>query len=256
MNKKVIYTCITGGYDTLLQPAVVDGSFDYICFTDKAGAAREGVWQIRPVPAEIKDRARLSRYVKILPHEVLQDYEYSLWIDANIRINDGTIYTLFDEKAAQGRDICQVRHPFRDCVYREIIACYEREVISFREALALRKRFRKTGIPRHFGLYENNIILRKHNSPLVVKLDCEWWKEFSEHSKRDQLSLIPVYYRNGFTADLLFDDGRSARDVPFLTCIPHKTSEEAAHNRLHDIAHHRNLSLLRMLYNKDESIVQ
>lgn len=36
MKKKVIYTVLVGGYDNLMQPQVIDDSFDYICFTDKS----------------------------------------------------------------------------------------------------------------------------------------------------------------------------------------------------------------------------
>ena len=65
--KRVIYTCITGGYDKLREPETVDGDFDYICFTDAAVSSEEGVWQIRPIPYSCDDPTRLSRYVKLLP---------------------------------------------------------------------------------------------------------------------------------------------------------------------------------------------
>ena len=34
-NRKDVYTCMTGGYDTLIDPSVVTEGFDYICFTKK-----------------------------------------------------------------------------------------------------------------------------------------------------------------------------------------------------------------------------
>ena len=35
-NKKVVvYTALTGHYDDLVTPEVVEDDFDYICFTDK-----------------------------------------------------------------------------------------------------------------------------------------------------------------------------------------------------------------------------
>ena len=86
MNKKVIYTCLVGNYDVLRQPLAIDESYDYICFSNDIKEERVGVWQIRPIPFKHKDKARLSRYVKILPHRALEDYEWSLWMDANIQI--------------------------------------------------------------------------------------------------------------------------------------------------------------------------
>ena len=53
--KRVIYTCITGGYDKLREPETVDVDFDYICFTDAAVSSEEGVWQIRPIPYSCED---------------------------------------------------------------------------------------------------------------------------------------------------------------------------------------------------------
>ena len=73
MNTKVIYTCLTGNYDTLLQPEVVDNSFDFICFSNDFNETKIGIWEIRKIPFETNDNSRLSRYPKILSHKVLQD---------------------------------------------------------------------------------------------------------------------------------------------------------------------------------------
>ena len=41
MKKCVIYTCIIGAYDDLLQPAVTDPDFDFVCFVGKGEKAAE-----------------------------------------------------------------------------------------------------------------------------------------------------------------------------------------------------------------------
>ena len=100
MNKKVIYTCLVGNYDVLRQPLAIDESYDYVCFSNDIKEDRVGVWQIRPIPFVHEDKARLSRYVKILPHRALEDYEWSLWMDANIQITDKEFYAILDSKMA------------------------------------------------------------------------------------------------------------------------------------------------------------
>lgn len=45
--KKVIYISVTGNYDRIIQPEVIDESFDYICFTDSLIKTNDGVWQFR-----------------------------------------------------------------------------------------------------------------------------------------------------------------------------------------------------------------
>ena len=55
MLQKVIYTCLTGGYDTLLQPSIIDNQFDYICFSNDITEKQIGIWQIRKISFESND---------------------------------------------------------------------------------------------------------------------------------------------------------------------------------------------------------
>ena len=224
--RKVIYTCVVGGYDVLYQPAVVDESFDYICFTDDTAAKQDGVWQMRPIPYSDEDATRLSRFVKLQPHKVLQDYGYSLWIDANLSIESAELYKAVDEKIASGCLVAQVPHLERDCIYEEIVACYRKGKIGFSEALKLKHKLEDESFPRHFGMMENCLILRKHNDAKVVEISDLWWKGYLEGSRRDQLSLMPVYRKTGFTPELLFGPGKNSRNVPFLKYNFHKMNLE------------------------------
>lgn len=219
--KRVIYTCIAGGYDKLRQPGVLDADFDYICFTDEVGSGRDGVWQLRPIPFECEDRTRLSRYVKLLPHKVLGEYEESLWIDANITIKGAGIYEAVRRVSSAGSLIAQVPHLGRDCVYDEIAACYKDLRIGFGEARRTRRHLLSEGFPRHFGLMENNLIFRKHNDPSIIRLSEMWWEEYGRFSRRDQLSLMPVLRRCGLYPDSLLGEGLNVRNVLFLEYSGH-----------------------------------
>ena len=214
--KRVIYTCIVGGYDKLRQPEVIDGDFDYICFSDSGAGTVDGVWQIRPIPYYCQDPGRLSRYVKLLPHKVLGDYDESLWLDANISIKGDGVYEAVRRVSDGGSLVAQVPHPDRDCVYEEIAACYKDLRIGFGEARRTRRHLLSEGFPRHLGLMENNIIFRKHNDPSVVRLSEAWWEEYSRYSRRDQLSLMPVCWKSGLSPDNLLGEGLNVRNVPFL----------------------------------------
>ncbi len=103
MKKAVIYTSLTGGYDNLPQYEVLDDYFDYICFTnDYPEGSRVGQWKIRSIPVQLADNTRLSRYVKLMPHAVFPDYEYSVWLDANLAITDSSIYDILSPPASFG----------------------------------------------------------------------------------------------------------------------------------------------------------
>ncbi len=94
-TKRVLYTVITDDYDHIFPPMMDQPGWDMICFTDNPDA-QSGFWQVRPLPElpELSglehDPVRRARLVKILPHRFLQEYEYSVYIDAN-RVLDGDL---------------------------------------------------------------------------------------------------------------------------------------------------------------------
>lgn len=214
--KKVIYTCIVGGYDELRQPEAVDVNYDFICFTNDFREPRIGVWQIRPIPFSCKDVTRLSRYVKILPHRVLEEYDVSVWMDAGIQITGDEFYRFLEDAVASRSLIAQVPHRHWDCVYEDMKAVLDQDRVGFWPTYRQYRHLRREGHPVHYGLYENNLILRFHKDPMVEAISEEWWREYMKYSKRDQFSLVNIYRKRGFTPALLFGDSRGAADVPFL----------------------------------------
>lgn len=221
--KKVIYTCLVGNYDDLLQPLVVDRSFDYICFTNDIKEKKIGIWIIRPIPYIDKDNTRLSRYVKILPQVVLCKYDYSLYMDANLQITGQMFYKIINEKIESGGLVFQVPHlyPPEDCIYDEIKYAFLCGKCGFISAFRQYRKLKKKLFPSHFGLCENNIILRKHNDEMVKKICEEWWMDYKNSSKRDQFNLMYIYWKNSFYPKMLFYDNQSSRNVDYLVCKNH-----------------------------------
>lgn len=221
MIRKVIYTCIVDGYDELRQPLAVDPGFDYICFSNDFQQARIGVWEIRPIPYSSPDKTRLSRFVKLLPHKALPEYEVSVWMDANIQITGPEFYDAVDKALGSGCLISQVPHPVFDCVYDDMRAVSSLARVPFLKVYRQYRHLKKEGFPEHYGMFENNIIFRVHNDPSVVSLSEEWWKEFIERAPRDQFSLMYLYWKQGMTVPLLLEDAKNSRNVPFLAYYKH-----------------------------------
>ncbi len=219
--RKVIYTCIVGGYDELRQPEIVDPSFDCICFSDDFQESRIGVWEILPIPYACGDATRLSRYVKILPHKALPDYEVSVWVDANIQITGHEFYNYLSAAIDSGVLIAQVPHPSFECVYDDMraIAIMDRE--SFREVYRQYRHLKKEGFPSGYGMFENNLILRFHNNPTVIAVSEEWWQEYNTYSTRDQFSLMYLYWKHGMVVPSLLGDRVNSRNAPFLKVYGH-----------------------------------
>ena len=68
-------------------------------------------------------------------------------------------------------------------------------------------------MPRHWGLYETGILVRRHLDPAVVAIDEAWWAALSASCPRDQLSLTPVLWQRDVRLELVFPEGSDVRNV-------------------------------------------
>jgi hypothetical protein len=199
-SKKVIYTCIAGRYDDLMQPYFISAEWDYVCFTDDPDLIAKqhvGVWQIRPMLNMQPNSVRANRWHKMHPHVLFEEYDESIYVDGNVNIISDYI---FEQIAKREVDILLPRHFVRNCVYQEIHALLQRSVTSDEDKslLAAQRDFLKqVGFPTEFGLSENNLIYRRHHGDRVLKLMHDWWAMYQEYSCRDQATLAYVFWRNG-----------------------------------------------------------
>lgn len=195
-SKKVVYTCITGGYDSLVEPKVISAGFDYICFTDNL-ELKSNVWDIKPLPKEIDELSQVKkqRYVKINPHKLLGDYELSIWVDGNVELK-GDLNDFISKKIKDDDIICVPKHPQRNCIYEE-----ERTVVAMKKDVKENtnpqiNRYKKEGFPKKYGLLQSNILIRRHNNPDCIKLMEDWFEEVKNGSHRDQLSFNYAAWKN------------------------------------------------------------
>ncbi len=222
--KTLIYTSIAGHYDALPQPLVVHPDFDYICVVDELEKEKDGVWRFVKNPYYNSDYKRLSVWARMHPHLLFPQYDYSLYIDANVEIRSLEFYDYLRVAISRGALIAQVPHPTRDCIYDELEQCLNIRKVTPFQYMRHRNHYRNNNIPRHWGLYENNIIFRKHNDQIVIQISELWWSEYIKISNRDQLSLMLVYWKLKFTPDLLFGKGQNSRNTNMVRCMAHLSS--------------------------------
>lgn len=230
MNKnKVVYTCITGAYDELLNHTFISSEWDYVCFTDDMGVRNEknSQWVIRPLCFDKLDNVRNQRWHKIHPHLLFPEYEVSLWVDGNVDILSHQIFSDIDKAMKNEYLISCPLHPKRSCVYDEFEACRERNKDDFEVMNKQEYLMRKDGFPRRMGLFETNITLRRHSHPLVIKIMDDWWFWVEKYSRRDQLSLTYVLWKHNFKLEELSPMSyRYSPDVKFRYDRSHITKEE------------------------------
>ena len=169
-------------------------------------------WIISELEYESDDNQILSRYPKINPHKVLPEYEYSLWIDGNIMLSHEFIFEILHNKINTNVLYSGVAHWGRDCIYEEAKAIAYAGKETTGRILNTVKFLVKNGHPRNYGLYENNVIFRKHNHPQIIHLDSDWWEMFLNLSHRDQMTLVYCLRKHQVPFDLLLPSKSNARN--------------------------------------------
>jgi hypothetical protein len=93
-------------------------------------------------------------------------------------------------------DMALWKHPSRDCIYEEAVQAkglfHPSETIR-RDIDRQIEHYRQIGIPRHIGMAECGVIIRR-NKPIVNRFNEAWWAEICCYSQRDQIS-FPVVLR-------------------------------------------------------------
>lgn len=196
-NRKVIYTCITGGYDKLIEPSYVTYGFDYICFTDD-NTLTSDIWDVRPLPKQTDglSTVKKQRYVKLNPHLLLSEYELSIWVDGNIEVKGDLDEFIIENIIGTNSAVYVPKHPARNCIYNEAVAVIGMKKDKPEIVNPQIERYKKEGFPKNYGLLQSNILVRLHNEPDCVKLMNTWFSELKNNSHRDQLSFNYACWKN------------------------------------------------------------
>lgn len=197
--RKVIYTVIVGGYDDVRSLPSFPG-WDFVLLTDRKPSfwkrlLRRSRWQVRIFENPGLDLTRYSRLPKLKPHLFFPDHDYSVYIDGNARFERDPTELL---EKLDWPDFAVSEHPFRSNLYDEFSECsrmgYDAPDVFERQEAA----YRTAGLSDPAPLYENNLILRRHNDSMVKKVGDFWFQELCDESKRDQLSLPYACWCKGF----------------------------------------------------------
>lgn len=222
MKSIVIYTSIVDNYDKLNEPDEVMADCDYICFSNDYTPPKNSIWQLYPIQFQSKNKVTLSRFVKLNPHKILEEYQYSLWVDGNVRFKGKYAYSRILELIDDGVLISMPKHPLRDCTYDEarILTKIGKEKKSIIHKQM--EKLKSEGFPENLGLFEGSIIFRNHMHKKIMELDEAWWEEFQNYAKRDQLSLRYVLWKNEITCIPFFEEGYNVRNHPDFLYSKHK----------------------------------
>ena len=196
--KKVIYTCISGNYDRLKEPQVLDPDFDYVCFTDQRFDSP--TWNMRPIPEELKNLSQVKRQrcIKLLPHKYLPEFDVSVWVDSNVDIKNSVRKYMEDNNINHENGYLFVgEHPRRKCIYEEAKECLRLKKDVAENVNPQMDDYRKEGMPENFGLPQTCILFRYHNDERAKLFGEAWFNEVKNRSHRDQLSFSYAAWKVG-----------------------------------------------------------
>ena len=198
-NKIAVYTCIAGHYDLPLTPACYPDQIDYYLITDSYDEAPGyrvlDLNKIAPPDIVRSDGPLLNRYCKFNANKIFQDYRYSIYFDGCCRITQD-ISDYIDYISEVG--FTTFKNPINPDAYVEgfvigTLGDYDEIMPQLKKQL---KKYALEGYPRTpFGL-QGTFIARDHDNLLADEIMEDWYREFKNGVRRDQLSATYVMWKH------------------------------------------------------------
>lgn len=197
-GKGVVFTTTLFSQIELQQPEYINMNWDYICFTkdkEKLGT-KEGVWQYRDFNVEgCEDNRILFHMCMLKAHELLPEYDYSIWVNPAYKIVGDLELFL----ASYGRNVSFLAFP--SYVTDDVYEIMETGLHSDEENIKMRKKrlqYEKEGYPCHYGMISDNIIIRNHRDEKMCDVMETWWKEAMECGRLWNFGFNYAAWKNDF----------------------------------------------------------
>ena len=239
---RVVFTAVSGGYDSLQYHEHLMDDCDYRVFLDGEPAGSGQVYDLRRIAYFDEDPVRRARFVKTHPHMMLRGYAIAVWIDGNILFR-GDISGLIDDFERSGLPVAAVPHPLRTSVYEEALACISLGKDDDGVIQSQIARYRLAGFDCD-DLIESNFLMYRLDHPQLAAFLSAWWAEIDRGSRRDQLSLNYAMAQTGVKWFPLMQRPDSVRNHPALALFHHGSNAcphvpKAAVARYCDVMHER-----------------
>lgn len=196
-KRGAVYTCLVGKNSGLHQPEYINVYLDYICFTDKEEkwGTREGTWEYRKMEREKgeSNSAMYYRY-KIKPHEVLKEYDYSIWVNGQMQIV-GEVEQLY-EIYGRGNSFLAFPSYIQDNLYEAVHTSLNADD----ENIRLRKKilhYREEGFPEYYGMISTNMMYRNHEDKILNQAMDIWLREATECSQMSEVGFSYGAWKSG-----------------------------------------------------------
>ena len=226
-GKVAVYTSVYGNYDIINEPLYISDKCDYFAITDQE-IASDSVWKKLDCSHingfNEMDNYHKAKFCKLFPHKIFPDYEYSIWIDGNAQIV-ADMYPLVD-RLIDNHVMAAFQNPLHNCIYTERNFLIFIDSVNMEEIDKQINDYKNAGFPKHFGMREFSIIVRKHNDSKLQNLMDQWWEQVNKYTMRDQISFPYILWKNGETIDYIQMFEGNWRNNPRFLHHMHKWSHK------------------------------
>ncbi|MBR5316791.1 MAG: DUF616 domain-containing protein [Lachnospiraceae bacterium] len=233
-NKIALYSAVFGNYDSVHYSKCNVKNVDMFFISDDKPKDLPIYYKWIDakciIPKDIVSPIKRNRYVKMNPHKFLSVYDYSIYIDGNIVINNAIDRLIKHSNSG----ISVYMHPVRECIYHEAISIVNFKRVNADDVCRQMKRYMEEGMPSHYGLGEMSIIAREHNKVVCISVMETWWKEFDNEAQRDQLSFMYALWKNKLSVTDLGCLGYDVRNDNNISFFEHVSENRNIKNeKLH-----------------------
>ncbi len=220
IKKVPVFTAITGGYEKPIVHEVLDPWAEYVLFSDTT-VSDPGCWLVQELGREANDPLTSARLTKASADRFFKDSEFAIWIDANVLIRNSLGYYLGLATKNSSFPIFGIPHPVRNCAYAESIAVIAAGKGAEEAVRRQMNRYRDEGFPANHGLIETNFMIFNLHHPKIGAVLEDWRSELRNETRRDQLSLNYVLWKNRCEWFPIMCEGHSLRDHPDFAYMGH-----------------------------------
>ncbi len=229
--KIAVFTCIVGDYDDYIEPIKIEEDCDYYLITDKKKDSFSRFHNLNII--SISDVINCdgmtyvdqNRYCKMHGYKLFEDYDYSLYLDGNIRII-GSVRKLLDYIGDCGLIMFEHRfakNPYSDLVYTSLIGKITRE-----DSIDIADFFLKKGIGVNEGYAECGVMLYENANIKMRTIMNEWFELYSNGLvKRDQIYLPLATGKFGVSMRDIIGIPEAMRNQLFQIMTRHGKNERA-----------------------------
>jgi len=184
-----MYTVLVGNYEDLPKlHSVARGKIDAFCFTDNPELTSKS-WNIVLIePLFRGDNVRSQRFIKIVGHSALEEYDETLFIDVSVqlRANPADLLTQWLKRA----DIAIPGHSFRATVSDEFDQVVKQKLDGRERVTEQERHYREHFLPTLELQPLWTAIIARRNTPEVRRFNDVWAQHVLRYSRRDQLSVL------------------------------------------------------------------